>query len=94
MITGYCNSRGGHDTLGVGLILESEREKARSARVLRHLPCQALVSISAPRSLVHKEENLVKASDVVQVKLSDILKCIRLWDKFTSFKSLFRTNSN
>ena len=69
------NSRGWHDTLCIGLIAVSEGEEARPAWVLRHLPCHALVAISAPSHLIHKEENLVQTSDIVQVKLSDILEC-------------------
>ena len=69
------NSRGGHDTLCIGLIAVCEGEEARSARVFRHLACHALVAVSAPSHLIHEEENLVQTSDIVQIKLPDILEC-------------------
>ena len=69
-----CYSRGWHDTLGVGRVVLSvkEGEDTRSSRVLGHLARHAFVSVPAPSSLIHEEEDLVKASHIVQVKLSDI----------------------
>ena len=76
------NSRGWHDTLVIGDVVVSEREEARSARVLRHFARHAFVSVSDPSSLIHEEKDLIKTSDIVQIKLSDIFKCPRLWDIF------------
>ena len=69
------NSRGGHDTLCIGLIAVSEGEEAGPAWVLRHLPCHTLVAVPAPSHLIHKEENLIQTSDIFQVELFDILEC-------------------
>ena len=76
------NSRGWHYTLVIGLVAISEREEARSARVLRHFTRHALVSVSAPSPLIHEEKDLIKTSDIVQIKLSDIFKCPRPRDIF------------
>ena len=78
----------------MGRVVISEGEEARSARVLGHFSRHAFVSVPAPSSLIHEEEDLVKASHIVQVKLSDIFECSRPWDTFRRLKSLFRANSD
>ena len=62
------NSPSRHQTLVIGHILMSEREDARSARILRHWSSDALVTRPGPGSLVDEVECLLDTPHMRQIE--------------------------